>query len=236
MLDKSLTYQGFIMKMPREKLKDISVPVLPEGYHYHLYQDGDDKHWARLESSVGEFKTEEDALKYFQHDYSLPFADELQRRCAFVSTDDGTPVATATAWFMESTLGHKCWLQWISTDVAHQGKGLGRAVIAKALSLYENAGPETNIYLHTQTWSHKAVYLYHKLGFQMFLIGSIRVAWHLPPGFRVMTNSPMEALDVLKAVYTPELIEELRQEALSPDEDEQREHEILPPFPNWYKP
>ena len=236
MLDKSLEYKGFIMKLSKGKLANIKVPELPEGYKYHLYEDGDEVHWARLESMVNEFPSIEKALEYFNHDYRDPFRKELYRRCAFVSTDDGTPVATATAWFMESSLGHKAWLQWIATDVAHQGKGLGRAVIAKALSLYPTVGPDTDIYLHTQTWSHKAMFLYHKLGFELSMMPEIKVAWHKEPYFRVMTNSPLEALDVLEAVFTPELIKDFRDNAEPATEDELTEHEILPPFPPDYIP
>ena len=236
MLDKSLPYQGFIMKLRREKLRDVIGPELPKDYHFRLYGQGDDLHWARLEHLVAEFPSFEKALDYFRYDYVLPFEAELRRRCAFVCTDDDVPVATATAWFMESSLGHKAWLQWISTDPAHQGMGLGRSVIAKALSLYPSVGPATDIYLHTQTWSHKAIYLYHKLGFQFSLMDSIKVAWHQSPGYRVMTNSPLEALEVLKGVYSPALIQELREQAEPPTNEERTEHDILPPFPAWYKP
>ena len=236
MLDKSLPYQGFIMKMRREKLSALRVPDLPAGYRFHLYEDGDEEHWARLESSVLEFPSHEKALAYFNHDYRDPFRAELYRRCVFVSTDGGLPVSTATAWFMESSLGHQAWLQWIATDPAHAGKGLGRAVIAKALSRYPETGPATDIYLHTQTWSHKAVYLYHRLGFEFSLMGAIKTAWHLPPGYRVMTNSPLEALEVLKAVYTPELLAELRAQAEPATPEEQTEHEVRPPFPPDYIP
>ena len=236
MLDKSLPYQGFIMKMRREKLAALQVPALPPGYRFHLYEDGDEAHWARLESAVLEFPDAEKALAYFNHDYRDPFRQELHRRCAFVSTDAGLPVATATAWFMESSMGHQAWLQWISTDPAHAGKGLGRAVIAKALSLYPSTGPATDIYLHTQTWSHKAVYLYHRFGFEFSLMPAIKTAWHLSPGYRIMSNSPVEALEVLKAVFTPELLAELRAQAEPPTPEELTEHPVQPPFPPDYLP
>ena len=77
-------------------------------------------------------------------------------------------------------------------------------VCPKALSLYPSVGPQTDIYLHTQTWSHKAVYLYHRMGFELFLTEPIKVSWHLPPGYRVMENHALEALDVLQGVYSPE--------------------------------
>ena len=54
------------MKMRREKLATIKAPELPPGYQYHLYQDGDEIHWARLETFVLDFPTEEKALAYRQ--------------------------------------------------------------------------------------------------------------------------------------------------------------------------
>lgn len=234
MLDKSMEYVGFIMKMRREKLSALQVPELPEGYSYKFYEPGNEKDWARLEAMVGEFPDQAAALNYFNNEYRNPYTDELRRRCVFVCAADGTPVATATAWFMSSSLGMKSWLQWISTDPAHQGKGLGRAVIAKALSCYPQIAPELDIYLHTQTWSHKAMYLYWKLGFELFLGDAIKVAWHREPGFRVMTNDPLKALDALKGIYTDELIEKMRSGAEKPTPDEQTEHSLLPPFPEGY--
>ena len=65
MLDKSLPYQGFIMKLRRAKLQEITVPDIPQGYHYRLYMPGDDIHWARLEHSVAEFSSYDKALDYF---------------------------------------------------------------------------------------------------------------------------------------------------------------------------
>jgi len=234
MLDKSIPYVGLIMKMRREKLSEIHVPELPAGYTYHLYEDGDEIHWARLETAVLEFTDFDKALAYFNREYRDPFREELYRRCAFVCNSEGVPVATATSWFMESSLGHKGWLQWISADPSYQGKGLGRAVIAKALSLYPDLGPNTDIYLHTQTWSHKAMYLYHKFGFELSLIDDIRVSWDQDPGYRVMTNSPLKALEVLEGVYTGELIEEFRNQAEPATEDEKIRHPLQPPFPDWY--
>ncbi|MBE6366337.1 MAG: GNAT family N-acetyltransferase [Lentisphaerae bacterium] len=234
MLDKSVPYVGFIMKMRREKLNKLQVPELPDGYYFKFYEPGNENDWARLESLVDEFPSLEKALEYFNNEYRNPYSDELRRRCVFVCSADGTPVATATAWFMSSSLGMKSWLQWISCDTAHQGKGLGRAVIAKALSCYPDIAPESDVYLHTQTWSHTAMYLYWKLGFELFLGDAIKVAWHREPGFRVMTNDPLKALDTLQGVYTDELIGKMRQGAEAPTADELIEHELLSPFPAGY--
>lgn len=234
MLDKSLPYVGFIMKMRKDKLRDFQVPVLPEGFFYKMYEDGNQYDWARLEARVNEFDTQEKALTYFENEYSNPYCNELYKRCVFVCNPDGVPVATATAWFMSSSLGMKSWLQWIACDPDCQGRGLGRAVIAKALSLYRNMNFDSDIYLHTQTWSHKAAYLYWKLGFELFLCSDIKVAWHREPYFRVMKNEPLKALDEMAKVYPPELVEQMRNNAELPTADELVEHELVPPFPAGY--
>ena len=97
---------------------------------------------------------------------------------------------------------------------------MGRAVIAKALSCYRELDGCSDIYLHSQTWSHKAVYLYHKLGFQFFHIDHVTIPTDESPFFRQMKNAPAEALKTLEAVYTPELIQSLRDHAEYPDETE----------------
>jgi len=234
MLDKSLPYVGFIMKMRKEKLRDFQVPVLPEGFFYKMYEDGNQYDWARLEARVNEFDTQEKALTYFENEYSNPYCNELYKRCVFVCNPDGVPLATATAWFMSSSLGMKSWLQWIACDPDCQGRGLGRAVIAKALSLYRNMNFDSDIYLHTQSWSHKAVYLYWQLGFELFLIDDIKVSWHREPGFRIMKNEPLEALEVMSEVYTSDVIEKMRSGAEMPVADELCEHALEYPFPDGY--
>ena len=97
MLDKSIPYKEITMRLPAEKLILLDEPILPEGYAFRLYQPGDERHWARIETSVLEFSSEEEAMTYFQKEF-LPFVEELKRRCVFVTDPHGLPVATATAW------------------------------------------------------------------------------------------------------------------------------------------
>lgn len=216
MLDKSLQYFDFIMKMPKERLRALPEVTLPPGYTLDFYKAGDDLSWARLEALVLEFPSEEKALDYFRKNYSEPFTPQLKQRCVFVRNSSGRAVSTATAWFMSSSLGNRGWLQWISTDPAHQGKGLARAVITRALQLFPEYEPGSDIYLHTQTWSHKAIYLYHKLGFEAFDIDHVKVKWDNEAGFRVMKNGIHSALKELEKVYTPELISSLKAGLLLP--------------------
>ena len=220
MLDKALTYHDIIMKLRSEKIAAIPEPKLPEGYAFDFYHDGDEEHWARLESSVLEFPSPEKALAYFNREYRDPFRRYLYRRCVFVKDPNGRPVATTTAWFAESSLGHRGWLQWIATDPEHQGLGLGRAVIARALRCFPEVEPGSDIYLHTQTWSHKAIFLYHQLGFEFFTIDHVKMAWDNPDGFLIMHNSPEATLKELEKIYTPELIASLRNHIEHPTEYE----------------
>lgn len=220
MLDKTLTYYDFIMKMPEKALHDLPEVSLPEGYHFELFKDGDEHEWARLESSVGEFPSQEKALEYFNANYRDPFPELLKKRSLFVKKADGRCAAAATAWFMPSSLGEKGWLQWISTDPAEQGKGLGRAVITETLKLFLIHAPGADIFLHTQTWSHKAIYLYHKLGFQAFPIDHVKVIWENAEGYRVMHNNIPAALEELKKVFSPELLDSLAKGMIFPSPDE----------------
>ncbi|MBE6403437.1 MAG: GNAT family N-acetyltransferase [Lentisphaerae bacterium] len=217
MLDKSLEYFDFIMKMPAERLALLPEPQLPEGYTFSLYTPGDEKSWAELEASVNEFASVEKALEYFKREYVDQFQDELCKKCMFIKNPQGKLVSTATAWFMDSSIGYRRnWLQWISSSPEEQGKGLGKAVVIKALKLYNDLGLTDNVYLHTQTWSHTAIYLYHKLGFEAFTIDHVKVAWDNEQGYRTMRNSPMQALEELKKVFKPELLASLHKNILHP--------------------
>ena len=217
MLDKSLPYFDIIMKMRGELLAKLPEPVLPEGYSFRFYRPGDELHWARLETLVQEFPSEERALEYYRCRYMAKDADRLPERCVFVVDPNDIPVATTTAWFSESSMGHGNWLQWIATDPAHQGKGLGRAVIARALRRYTELGAVGNVYLHTQTWSHKAIYLYNRFGFQFFNIDHVTIPFAAEPFYRIMKNAPEEALQTLESVYTPEFLRSLRDGMESPE-------------------
>ena len=220
MLDKSLEYFDFIMKMPAERLALLPEPQLPEGYTFSLYTPGDEKSWAELEASVNEFASVEKALEYFKREYVDQYQDELCKKCMFIKNPQGKLVSTATAWFMDSSIGYRRnWLQWISSSPEEQGKGLGKAVVIKALKLYNDLGLTDNVYLHTQTWSHTAIYLYHKLGFEAFTIDHVKVAWDNEQGYRTMRNSPMQALAELKKVFKPKLLDSLHKNILHPTAD-----------------
>lgn len=162
MLDKSIPYKNIYMI--RKPVKNAVDPVLPEGYSLRMFAPGDRDAWCAVETSVAEFPDIDKARVYFEKD-SAPFADELPRRCVFACAPDGTPVATATAWWSKGTAERLAMVHWVSVHPEHQGKGLGRAVMSRVLQLFETLEPDRPIMLHTQTWSHIAVRMYLSLGF-----------------------------------------------------------------------
>jgi GNAT superfamily N-acetyltransferase len=204
MLDKSIPYKNILMRIDHKDLLKITEPVLPEGYHFRFFGEGDEIHWARIETSVLEFDSESAAMAYFVRDY-LPYLDELKRRCIFIINPDGLPVATTTAWFADRKAGYQASIHWVSVCPDQQGRGLGRAVVQKALAIFPILDPREDAWLHTQTWSHVAVRLYHSLGFDMVKTSQFMTTGKTP----LQQNDFAEAMEVLKNVYDARFWQEL---------------------------
>ena len=185
MLDKSIPYFELAMLRPA----GLPVPPTPsraDGFFVKSYAPGDEAHWARIEKSVGEFDTESAALSYFEKEFA-PQPDLLSQRMCFLCTPDGLPVATAAAWEKH----HSHLLHWVATVPACQRRGLGRAAVLSALRRFPDDDP---VLLHTQTWSHDAILLYHTLG------------------FRILRTEGFEpAMQVLKTVYPEPTWQQLMQ-------------------------
>lgn len=178
MLDKSVPYVEFYMERP-EGLALPSASARSDGFFMRTYRPGDEEDWARIETSVGEFSEESDALAYFAKEFA-PQPELLQDRMCFVCAPDGTPAATCTAWEKHG----RNLIHWVATAPAYQRKGLARLAVVSALHRF----PAGSVILHTQTWSHAAVRLYKDLGFDL-----------------VRDTDTEKALAVLKTVYEPAL-------------------------------
>ena len=162
MLDKNVPYAGFYMH--RKVGAPIQGSPLPDGFRFSLYGSGDESAWARIETSVLEFGSEFAALMYFNEKF-MPYEQELSRRCLFIETDSGCKVATASAWWEFVEGRRRPWLQWVGVDPAYQGRGLGKALISRAVELLIGLEGDVDFFLHTQTWSYKAVGIYRGHGF-----------------------------------------------------------------------
>ena len=162
MLDKSVPHIDILMHRPAGT-PFVEYP-LPEGYRFVLFADGDEVDWAKIEASVLEFDDEIEALLYFQRDW-LPYKRELMHRCVFVVAPSGEKVATTMAWWGYNGIKRVPWIHWVAVKPGYQGKGLGKAVVSHALRRLLDIEGDRDVYLKTQTWSHKAVEIYEKVGF-----------------------------------------------------------------------
>jgi len=203
-LDKSIEFKSMTMRLPIRRFV-FSEPKLPDGFTIRAYQKGDLEAWAKIEVSVGEFENNDKAYESFNKLY-LPYENMLPLRMFFVVAPSGEPVATATAFFSDKRKWMKSVLHWVAVKPEFQGKGLGRAIVQKALNAIVEFEPKRDIYLFTQTWSHKAVKLYLSLGFKMVRTpnGLAKIKFGYKRG-----NDYKGAIRILKSVYDEQTYKDL---------------------------
>lgn len=161
MLDKSVPFHTIIMKRPYKKAPtQIS---LPEGFTVRTYKPGDELAWAEIETLVLEFENVQQGLDC--HKGYLSNIDELSKRQWFVVSPNGLVIATATAWWTQTSKGTIPIVHALGCRPDFQGKGLGKAVAAKMLESFYELEQDKEVWLDTQTWSYKAIGLYLDLGF-----------------------------------------------------------------------
>ncbi len=133
-------------------------------------------------------------VKYFQATY-LPHSDELTRRCVFVRRADGAAVGTITSWWNMTDERRDPSVHWLAVRPDYQGLGLGKALVSECLKRLVWLEGDRNIFLHTQTWSHRAIAIYIKAGFEFVGQGS----------FGGYPNAYEQAMPVLRSVL-PSLV------------------------------
>ena len=163
MLDKTLPYFNVIMK--RRAGLPIATHVLPPEFLLTWFVPGNEVQWAGIETSVGEFATEGEALTYFHATY-LPYADELRRRLVFVRSATGEAIGTITSWWNETGDRRDPSVHWLAVQPEYQGLGLGKALVSECLKRLIRLEGDRDMFLHTQTWSHQAIAIYIKAGFE----------------------------------------------------------------------
>ena len=178
---------------------DSLRPLLLRAIASAPFAPGDERHWARIETSVGEFPDEAAARAYFERVY-LP---EAALQCLFVVTEQDEPVATATTWTEEEASLRQLQLQWVAVEPAHQGRGLGRAIATAAVRRAVRLAPGEAILLHTQTWSHRALRLYRSLGFRFCRTQTIVMRSKEGTGMKRYPNEFEEAMEVLRRTVAP---------------------------------
>lgn len=202
MLDKSIPYRNLMMACEKREENKESLNV-PQGFVLRGFLPGDEKAWAKIETAVLEFDREEQALEYFKKEYG-PYPKELESRCFLLFTDEGEPVATASAWFEQIEGYTYSKVHWVAVVPKFQGQGLGKLVMNKVLEAFDILPGSNWIFLHTQTWSHKAVCLYHQLGFSLIKNQTPDNEDSIPPFYRDKKNDYERALPILQQVLGSE--------------------------------
>ena len=162
--DRSRPRKSIVMIIHPDEMARVPEPALPDGYAFRTYLPGDEKNWARITTIVDEFSCEQNAENAFRKQF-MQDEDALRKRLSFVIAPDGNAIATSMAWNFDENGRHFGRVHWICTDPAHQGKGVGRAIVAWAIRRISELDPAVDTYLDTQTWSHKAIGLYLRMGF-----------------------------------------------------------------------
>lgn len=163
MLDKTLPYIEFEMKRPGQLPLPQVSRKLPAGYQLKEYQPGYETAWCAVEYAVGEFDNLEAAAAYFAKTFA-PYPEELPRRMAFITDHTGAIVATCTAWWGKKG---EPLLHWLAVLPKSQGKGLATFLALEITRRLVSLNPKKDLFLHTQTWSYPAIFLYEKLGYQL---------------------------------------------------------------------
>ncbi|MGE8207335.1 GNAT family N-acetyltransferase [Heyndrickxia sp. NPDC080065] len=187
MLDKSIPYFNVIMKRPAGNPPPDFL--LPEGFSFVWFTEGKEQKWAEIEASVGEFSNTEDALSYFQKTY-IPFLDELKKRLLFVQDREGNEVGTITCWWDITGAKRDAAIHLFAVKKEYQCLGLGKALVSECINRLLQLEGDKAIFLHTQTWSYKAIGLYLKVGFNIVEEGS----------FAQYKNEYEQAIPLLKEV------------------------------------
>ncbi|AKG73515.1 GNAT family N-acetyltransferase [Salinicoccus halodurans] len=167
------------LQMVRDDLNDIPGYELPEGYRFRMFEAGDEKIWADIETRVDEFETETKALERFRREFG-PYIDEMGHRCLFIENPEGEAIGTTTAWYgdLEGDGNIRGRIHWVGIVPEYQGRGLSKPLLSQVMNIL--AEFHESAYLTSQTTSWQAVNMYLNFGFRpVRLDDDYEEAWSL---------------------------------------------------------
>lgn len=164
MLDKTIPYYNIIMK--RIKGTEIPEVILPVGYSFSSFSEGDEIYWAEIETSIGEFNSVDEALDCFRSEY-LTNIDELKKRLIFIENKEGKKIGTLTNWWNYTKEVREPSIHWVGVINEFQGLGLGKAIVFEGMRRMIQLEGDRDFFLHTQTWSYKAINIYIQAGYKI---------------------------------------------------------------------
>ena len=161
--DKRIKHYELLLESDLNNVKEY---LLPDGYHFEFYKDGDRDTWIEIEKSAKEFSNYDEGLNAWNR-YYYEKENELLNRMVFIVNEQGEKIATATAFYDingkdKSGAG---WLHWVAVKREYQGKGLSKPLITHILNIMKALG-YTHAKIPTQTNTWLAVKIYLDLGFK----------------------------------------------------------------------
>lgn len=160
-LNRTIKYFDIKMNIHLDGITDVKPK---EGYAFTFYQDGDMDDWIKIELSAKEFITYEEGIKAWEY-YFKRYEHLLYNRMIFlVDLKSNEKIGTATAFFNnwddDQTEGY---LHWVAIKRSHQGLGLSKSLIQKALYQSKALGYQ-DAKIPTQTTSPVACRIYLDMG------------------------------------------------------------------------
>lgn len=116
-----------------------------------------------MEYSVGDFDSLEEAENYFVATYMQEQA--LLSNILFLLDEDKSVVGSCIAWQDKRKDSYVSSLHWLIVDKKYHGMGLGKALCCATMNIFEEH-KNFPVYIHTQPWSWKTIFLYLSLGFK----------------------------------------------------------------------
>jgi len=148
----------------REDLENIPEYPAPEGYRIRMYQGPADREaWAKVWQAASIKGWDWATLETFDHDFGTsPVV--LSRRCLFAETARGKAVGIVSAW--HKRMYGKRWgmIHWFGVAPAHQGRGLGKALLTECLRTMRSLGHRRAM-VGTQLIRLPAIKTYLDMGF-----------------------------------------------------------------------
>ena len=161
MLDRTIPFYNTILRCDHYQHRAV---VLPCGFSIVPYEKGFEKGWAELEYAIGDFDSLDEAEHYFVETYLQNQA--LFSNILFLLSPDKSVVGSCIAWQDKRQNSYVSSLHWLVVAEKYHGMGLGRALCCAVMNIYK-AQEKLPVYIHTQPWSWKAIFLYLSLGFKL---------------------------------------------------------------------
>lgn len=197
MLDRTIPFYNTILRCDSYQCENV---LLPEGFSVVPYKSGYEKAWAELEYSIGDFESAEEAESYFVSTYLQNH--QLQNNILFLLNENNLVIGSCIAWKDKRKESFVSSLHWLVLDEKYHGQGLGKALCYATMNAFKEQG-SFPVYIHTQPWSWKAIFLYLSIGFKLQKTDT----------FSHYKNEYYEAMSALKRIVTSKQFEFLQEQS-----------------------